>query len=94
MQQLKKVLALCCLCTCVVTLADGGFLPPVDYSGKDLVVSLTEESRVDPERVLGLVQSDPATYRLTPDHRLLWHCGALEGQEVLTAAGELLKRLN
>ncbi|HSH71168.1 MAG TPA: transcription-repair coupling factor [Deferrisomatales bacterium] len=65
----------------------------LDYTGKGLVVSLSEESRVDPERILTLVQSAPAAYRLTPDHRLLWQCGALEGQEILPAAADLLKRL-
>jgi transcription-repair coupling factor (superfamily II helicase) len=66
----------------------------LDYTGKGLVVSLSEVSRVEPERILALVQSDPAAYRLTPDHRLSWQCGALEAQGILSAAGDLLKRLD
>ena len=66
----------------------------LDFTGTALVVSLSEESRVDPQRILALVQSDPGAYRLTPDHRLAWQCGPLESQQVLAAASELLKQLD
>ena len=65
----------------------------LDYNGKELVVALSETSRVDLDTLLGLVQADPARFRVTPDHRFKWACGALVGPEVLKAAAELLERL-
>ncbi len=65
----------------------------LDYTGKDLVVGFGEDPRLDPERVLALVQADPAHVRITPDNRVIWATGALEPTQVLAAARELLNRL-
>lgn len=65
----------------------------LDYTGRDLVLSFGDEPRMDPARVLALVQEAPASFRVTPDNRVLWGVGGLEGPEVLSAARELLNRL-
>ncbi|GAB4271002.1 MAG: transcription-repair coupling factor [Deferrisomatales bacterium] len=65
----------------------------LDYTGKELVVGFGENPRVDPETVLALVASDAGRYRLTPDHRVIWGTGPLDGEQVLAHARELLNRL-
>ncbi|MHB8763177.1 MAG: transcription-repair coupling factor, partial [Deferrisomatales bacterium] len=65
----------------------------LDYTGASLVVSFGDQPRLDPARVLALVQAEPSRYRITPDHRVLWSTGPLEGPQVLRLAAELLNRL-
>ncbi|MEW6486666.1 MAG: transcription-repair coupling factor [Thermodesulfobacteriota bacterium] len=65
-----------------------------DYTGKDLVLAFGESPRVDPDRVLALVQGEPERFRVTPDNRILWKTGPLEATQVLAAARELLNRLS
>ncbi|NTU59729.1 MAG: transcription-repair coupling factor, partial [Deltaproteobacteria bacterium] len=65
----------------------------LDFNGKELVVGLTETTAADLDVVLALVQSDPGAFRITPDHRLRWACGALQGPEIPRAARDLLNQL-
>ncbi len=64
-----------------------------DYTGRELVLAFDEKPRVDPERVLALLQADPAAYRVTPDNRVIWLTGPLPPERVLPGAWELLNRL-
>ncbi len=64
-----------------------------DFTGRELVLAFGDNPRVDPGRVLALVQGDPKHYRVTPDQRLLWAPGPVTGAEVLERAAELLNRL-
>jgi len=65
----------------------------LDYTGRDLVVAFGEAPRVDPERILTLVQGDPQRHRVTPDNRLIRAAGTLTPDQVLGAARELLNDL-
>jgi transcription-repair coupling factor (superfamily II helicase) len=65
----------------------------LDYNGRDLIVSFSETSAVDPERIVALVQAEPQRSRLTPDHRFKRSVGALEPAEILQAARHLLQEL-
>ncbi len=64
-----------------------------DYTGRDLVLSFDERPGVDPGAVLAVVQSDPARFRVTPDHRVLWTVGELHPAAILSHARDLLNRL-
>ncbi len=65
----------------------------LDYTGANLVISFDESTRVDPARVLEIVQAEPDRHRLTPDNRLVWRVGPLEPPEILQRAWALLNRL-
>ncbi len=66
----------------------------LDYTGTNLVISFDEGTRVDPARVLEIVQAEPDRYRLTPDNRLAWRVGPLDPPEILRRAWALLNRLD
>ena len=63
------------------------------YTGEQLVLSFDDAPGVDPERVIGLATSMPAKASITPDNRVRWKTGRLEGEAVLGAAHELLSKL-
>ncbi len=65
----------------------------LDYTGRSLVLAFDTSPRVDPDRILTLVQEDPSAYRLTPDHRLVWRVQAETPEQVLARARALLNRL-
>ncbi|MBI5440437.1 MAG: transcription-repair coupling factor [Deltaproteobacteria bacterium] len=65
----------------------------LDYNGRDLIVSLSETSAVDPDKIIRLVQDDPTRYRLTPDHRFKSSVGSVETNRVFEAARDVLLKL-
>jgi hypothetical protein len=65
----------------------------LDYNGRELVVSLSESSAVDPDRILALVHAEPSRYRLTPDHRFKSAVGGVETNRVFDVAREFLLKL-
>jgi transcription-repair coupling factor (superfamily II helicase) len=65
----------------------------LNYSGERLVLSFDDAPGVDPEKVIALVTSMPGKVSVTPDNRVRWKVGKLEGEAILAAAHELLSKL-
>ncbi len=42
----------------------------IEYTGREIIVDLGEEAKVEPARVINMIKSAPETYRLSPDHKL------------------------
>ncbi len=57
------------------------------------VVAFGEAARVEPERLVGLIQSRPEVYRLEGQHRLRFREPLPEAEQRLQAADRLLERL-
>jgi transcription-repair coupling factor (superfamily II helicase) len=63
------------------------------YNGEYLILSFDDTPGVDPGKVIGLATSMPAKVTVTPDNRVRWRAGKLEGEAILKAADDLLSKL-
>jgi len=66
----------------------------VDYAKGDLVLTAGEHARIDPHRLVNLLQQAGSGLRVTPDHRVYAHVGSVEPAGLLDAAARVLTRLS
>ncbi len=65
----------------------------LERQGKTLLVTWSDPKRVDPQRVITLVQGSEGDLRLLPDNRLRLHLPDKSPKVVLDSARALLQRL-
>jgi transcription-repair coupling factor (superfamily II helicase) len=63
------------------------------YNGKEVTLTLQENSPVDPMRIIELYNKKLRGVRLTPDHKLTVPVPALAGREILSRSYELIEEL-
>ena len=63
------------------------------YNGKELTLTLQENSPIDPMRIIKLYNKELRGLRLTPDHKLTVPLPALAGRESLSRSYELIEYL-
>jgi len=62
-----------------------------EFDGRNLVFAFHGATPVPPEKILGLLQKAPDTYRFSPDYRLTVKLGRIPGEEALAAAKKALQ---
>jgi len=65
----------------------------LDYAGGDLVVTAGEHTRIDPQRLVNLLQHAGSGMRVTPDHRVYAHVGSADPAALFDAAARVLTNL-
>jgi transcription-repair coupling factor (superfamily II helicase) len=65
----------------------------IDFAQGDLVVTAGEHTRIDPQRLVNLLQHAGSGMRVTPDHRVYAHVGASDPATVFDAATRVLANL-
>jgi len=63
----------------------------LEYDGQRLVMAFHPQTPVPPEKILGLLQQDPARCSFSPDYRLTVKVGRLGAEELLAGAKKALQ---
>ncbi|WP_367360206.1 transcription-repair coupling factor [Syntrophus buswellii] len=64
------------------------------YDSKQIFIFFSADTPVEPDRILALARRKYRGLRLTPDYKLYIPLPGLQGQEILSAAGEVLRLLS
>jgi transcription-repair coupling factor (superfamily II helicase) len=64
-----------------------------DYDGRQLTLSFAEDTPVNPDLIIALLERNPKKYTLSPDFRLAVRLGHLEREAVLAEARKTLQGL-
>ncbi|NNL65295.1 MAG: transcription-repair coupling factor, partial [Myxococcales bacterium] len=65
----------------------------LDFAKGDLVVSAGEHTRIEPQRLVNLLQRAGSDMRVTPDHRIYVHVGSSDPEILFAAAHRALANL-